>query len=994
MPHKSVHLMGRPQAALGSEVLLFLQDKRYLLLAYLAHSGDWVSREHLAYLFWSESGSTSARKNLRHLLSRVRALEWQPEVETRQEYLRWQIETDVAVFNRACAQSDWATAVQAFGGELLRGFSAEDAPEFTAWLETEREYLTQRWRAAVFQQSSALEQGGKASQSLQLLQTLLESNPLDEEALERYMMTAAHMGEARIALRAYERFSDLLRQELGLPPTLGLEHLAESIRPKGQTLVHPPLGKPTVPGPPRPNPLVSNVPLAPTPFVGRDLELAEIAEALQQPDGRLLTLSGPGGVGKSRTALQTVLEQAAHFPDGAHFVVLDSVETPEQIPLRIAETLRLPLQGPDPPLAQLERHIGKRVMLLVLDNYEHLLEGAGLVLRLLEACPHLRLLVTSRERLNLHAEQVIQVRGLALPEDPIPLLEAQHYDAVRLFVLRAQQVRPDFALNPQNLPQVLEICRRVEGFPLALELVAAWVRTLPLEELVQEAGNPELMVSHSRDTQARHHSMEAVFEHSWRLLTPAEQTALRRLSVFFGGFRAEAVKQVCSTPLPVLAALVDKSLLRLTPAGRYDRHALLYQYMQQKLAEHPAEEQETRSNHSLYYLRYLSRALKKIRGPDPKPALEALEEEMGNLRLAWSWALETGRFQAIMDGAEALMRFLDARGRYQEGIEMFEEARQALSSNPQQPAALGTVLVFLGKFQQRLRQQDPAAQTTQQGLDLLRTLPVPDPEPQIWGLGTLRAVANALGQNQTALAHGLEALEMARKNTNPRLIAVCLGWVAISEDTLGKHGEAILHYREAIFLFKQQENRIGALYSASNLGKLLIDLGRFEEALPLLQEALQASQTSGELIIWGETLMYLGRCYLMLGQLEPARECAQGALQLATQHPQQYDEVWLYNLLGQVAAAQGQPVQAHNFFLVALGQAWQAQQIPEVLEVLCSWATSLGLENPEVPKVLRLVAEHPQALEADRARARALLRGASEGEPLTLERAMEQLLYH
>lgn len=122
MPHKSVHLMGRPQAALGSEVLLFLQDKRYLLLAYLAHSGDWVSREHLAYLFWSESGSTSARKNLRHLLSRVRALEWQPEVETRQEYLRWQIETDVAVFNRACAQSDWATAVQAFGGELLRGF--------------------------------------------------------------------------------------------------------------------------------------------------------------------------------------------------------------------------------------------------------------------------------------------------------------------------------------------------------------------------------------------------------------------------------------------------------------------------------------------------------------------------------------------------------------------------------------------------------------------------------------------------------------------------------------------------------------------------------------------------------------------------------------------------------------------------------------------------------------------------------------------------------
>lgn len=986
--------MGKPQAALGSEVLLFLQDKRYLLLAYLAYSGDWVSREHLACLFWSETDSTSARKNLRHLLSRVRALEWQPELEVRQEHLRWQIDTDVAAFNRAYAQFDWATAIQAFGGELLQGFSADDTPELAAWLEGEREQLAQRWRRAVFRHSSTLEQDGKISKGLELLQTLLESNPLDEEALERYMTTAAHMGEVRIALRAYERFSELLKRELGLPPTLDLEHLAESIRQKGQTLARLWADAPPVPSPPHPHPVASNVPIALTPFVGRDLELAAIAEALQQPECRLLTLSGPGGVGKSRVALQTVLEQATHFPDGAHFVVLDSLETPEQIPLRIAETLRFVLQGPDPPLTQLERHIGGRAMLLVLDNYEHLLEGAGLALRLLENCPRLHLLVTSRERLNLHAEQVFQVGGLVLPKNPVSLLEAQHYDAVRLFVLRAQQVRPDFALSPQNLPQVLEICRRVEGFPLALELAAAWVRTLPLEAIVQEVGNPELMVSQSRDTQPRHRSMEAVFEHSWRLLSTAEQTALQQLSVFFGGFRAEAVKQVSRTPLPVLAALVDKSLLRLTPTGRYDRHALLYQYMQQKLADHPIEEQEIRNNHSLYYLRYLSRALKEIRGPEPKPALEALEEEMGNIRLAWNWALEIGRFQAIKDAAEALMRFLDARGRYLEGIEMFEEVRQALgSSHPQQPAVLGTALVFLGKFQQRLRLLDAAVQTTQQGLDLLSKLAIPDPESQIWGLGTLRAVANAQGQNQAALAYGLRALEMARKTTNPRLIAVCLGWVAISEDTLGKPSEAIRSYREAIFLFKQQGNRIGALYNASNLGRLLIDQGRFEEALPLLQEALQESQTSGELIVWGETLMYLGRCYLMLRQLEPAWECAQGALQLAAQHPNQYDEVWLYNLLGQIATARGQPAQAHAFFLAALGQAWQAQKIPEVLEVLCSWAIALGAENPLVPKVLRLVAGHPLAFEADKVRARTVLRGTSEGETLTLERAVERFLY-
>ncbi|GIW25834.1 tetratricopeptide repeat protein [Meiothermus sp.] len=994
MLQNSVRLLGRPQLALGPEVLLFLQDKRYLLLAYLAYSGDWMSREHLAYLFWSESDTTTARKNLRHLLARVRALEWQPALETEREHLRWPVATDVAAFEQACTQSDWATALQTFGGELLQGFSADDAPEFAAWLETEREHLTQRWRGAAFRQSGVLESRGQTAQSLELLGTLLEFNPLDEEALEYYMQTAARSGETRPALRAYERFTALLKQELGLPPTLGLERLAESIRQKNQSRVRLPGIEPTPPRPAPHPPIVPDVPLASTPFVGRDLELAEIAEVLHQPECRLLTLCGPGGVGKSRLALQTALEQAAHFPDGVYFVALDSVEVPEQIPLRIAESLKLALKGADSPLSQLERSMGERTLLLVLDNYEHLLEGAGIASRLLEACPNLHLLVTSRERLNLRAEWVIQVRGLALPEGQMSLPEAQHYDAPRLFVLRVQQVRPDFVLNDQNLPQVLEVCRRVEGFPLALELAAAWARVLPLEEIVREIGNPAFMVSQSRDTEPRHRSMEAVFAHSWQLLTPAEQTALRRLSVFFGGFRTEAVKQVSAAPLPVLAALVDKSLLRLTPSGRYDRHALLYQYMQQKLEQHPAEAQETRSQHSQYYLRFLSRALGEIRGPNSKPMLEALEEELGNLRLAWSWALQAGRYQAIKEGSEALMRFFDARGRYLEGIEMFEEARQVLDQgNPQHHAALGTVLVFLGKFQQRLRQQDTAEQTTRRGLDLLRALPIPEPEPLIWGLGTLGTVANTRGQNQDALAYRLEALEKAKEIANPRLIAVCSGWVAISEDSLGNYPAAIRHYRKAIFLFKQQGNCIGTLYNTSDLGALLMDLGRFEEALPLLQEALEACRASGELVIQGETLMSLSRCYLKLGQPEQAWGCAEEALRLAAQHPQQYDEVRLYALLSQVAVTQGQLAQAEGFFLQALGLAWQEQQISEALEVLCGWAVMLGADSLEAPKILRLVAEHPQAFSADREKARSLLSTVFEGEGWTLEGAVEYFLY-
>ncbi len=994
MPAHSANLMGIPRLLVDALVVVFPEDKRYQLLAYLAYTADWVSREHLAYLFWSESDPQSARKNLRHLLARVRALDWQPDLQTEGEYLRWPIPTDVAEFSLAYAQSDWEKALQAFGGVLLQNFSADDAAEFAAWLETERGQLTQHWRKAVFQQSSTLEASGKTKQSLELLDTLLGYDPFDEEALEHYMQAAAQAGESRHALRAYEHFASHLKQELGLPPTLNLERLAEGVRAQSQTQT---LVRETAVAAPV---QIPSLPVSPTPFVGRDLELAEVANALRQPECRLLTLSGPGGVGKTRIALQTALEQAPHF-SSVHFVNLDSVDSPEQIPLRIAETLKLSLKGIEPPLIQLKHSIAEQPMLLVLDNYEHLLEGANIAAELLEACPNLRLLVTSRERLNLSAEWVVQVRGLSQPQAAVSLQEAQHYDALRLFVLRVQQVRPDFELDTHSLPFVLEICRMVEGFPLALELAAAWARVLPLEEIAHEIeGNLDFMVSPSRDAQPRHRSIEAVFEHSWKLLTKNEQIALRRLSVFFGGFRAEAVKQVSATPLPVLAALVDKSLLRLSPAGRYDRHALLYQYMQKKLSLVPAEEQETRANHSQYYLRFLYRAIDEIRGPNSKQMLETLEEELGNLRLAWTQALGQGRLQPVKEASEALMRFLDARGRYHQGIEMFEEVRQALDQSalphkPQHQATLGTALVFLGKFQQRLHRLDAAEQNSHRGVDLLRALPLQEPETLIWGLGTLGTCADSRGQRLESRAFRLEALEKAREIANPRLIAVCSGWLAISEDMLGNYPQAIKHYREAIFLFKKQGNPMGTLHNTANLGNLILDQGDPQEALPLLQEALKQCQASGEVSMLGETLISLSRCYLRLGQLEPAWNHAQEALAALEQYPRVSDEIWLLSNLAQIALARGEPQQAQGFFVQALDKAWQDQQIPAVLEVLLGWASSLGAASPEAPGILRLIAEHPATAGPDREKAKTLLAAydPSKIETPSLEEVLEHFLY-
>jgi predicted ATPase len=742
------------------------------------------------------------------------------------------------------------------------------------------------------------------------------------------------------------------------------------------------------------------IPVIPTVFIGRELLLSELTNLLEHPGHQLLTLVGTGGVGKTRIALEIAHEQKTRFKVG--FVNLVPISTPSAIPNAIAQAIGLNFRGQDSALLQVINHIAEEKMLLVIDNFEHVIAGSQYLSELVQNCPNLIVLTTSREPLDLADEQILPVDAFAVPEitevkpNEIPSLEA-----VQLFVHHARRVRPDFRLGDANLAQVLEICRLVDGLALGIELAAVWVRALPVADIAKEiAQNLDFLSSNSFNLAKRHRSIRAAFEHSWGLLTSEEQQALRRLAVFRGGFFKEAVRRAAHVPLPVLGSLIDKSLLGLNSQGRYRRHRLLHQYMQDKLCENPSEAMQAKIDHSQYYFSVLQQGLEGIRSAQSKAALEMLELDFENIHEAWRFAIEQHRWHFIKLGTEALMRFFDARGRYQEAIAMFQEAITQLSEdNPDAHATLGTLLIHQSKFFERRGEIQTAVQLTEKGLHLLT--PLQERETIIWGLGTLGTTATALGDHQEALAYRQQALRKARALANERLIAVCLGWVAISEEMTGNSEQAKLIYQEAICLFQKLGNHIGALFNLNGLATLLFNMNQTEQALQTWQETLLLTTTAGELSQVPFVLNSLGECCLKLGRLEEAETHTLKALVLEQQksHASLANHSDSLGILCRVALAQDDPHKAKAYLSQALATAWEAQTLPLTLALLLDWAVYLSPKDETFAlRLVQTVQQHPKTAKSDQERATKLLENSkievlNQSAPLELDAVIRQLRF-
>ncbi len=662
-----VTLLGRATFHTSAERLEPPFGKLTALLYYVVYQQAWVSRDDLVYLFYPNLEERKARQNLRPLLTKLRQLPYTEGLEIEPTRIRWSVQTDVEAFKKALESGHLAEVVAQYRGVLLDGFRLSTAPEFESWLELERSELQRRWRDAALAFTAELENQGRHRHAAELLRRVYKAEPLDEPVFRRYLAALAGAGKKSDALQAFETFKALLNDEVASEPEPETCALVARVRSSEES--------PEVLAPPETDP-PAKPPASTTAFVGRETEIGHIVTQLGEPACRLLTVLGPGGMGKTRLAAEVGERLEPEFTDGVGFIPFEAVDSPASLVFALADALAFSFFGPRDPKDQLLEYLATKNMLLVMDNLEHLLGGVGLVTEMLQTAPRLKILATSRERLNLHAEWVYDLAGLSVPD--VGDADIEPTDAVKLFVQTAKKARADFTLDG-HAASVAHICRALGGMPLALELAASWLRVLSPDEVAEELENGlALLESSLRDLPERHHDLRAVFGASWRRLSENEQLALQKLAIFHGGFTKEAARAVADTDLPLLLALVNKSFLQFDSSGRFAQHPLIRQYLREKAETDPETFVHTQEKHALYFAAVVQEREASLRGLEARAVRKAIVLDLANVRAAWFWAVEGGRETLFDQASEGLLEFYMNEERFQEGEAVFAYAAEKL----------------------------------------------------------------------------------------------------------------------------------------------------------------------------------------------------------------------------------------------------------------------------------------------------------------------------
>lgn len=880
----SFHLFGTPTIDLGDGTppIALPFERRSQLIVLLAAKRAWVGRAELAATLWPEQADKLAFTNLRKTLFRLQGLAWGAVVEAQGQSLRVDAANDVQAFDLALREQRIAEALALYRGPLLAGFDDDANEAWAGWLRFERNRLQTAWRTAALGHLGR--EDADAHEGIALSARLLEADPLDEAALRHHLTLLARSGQAARARQAWRAFAERLRDELGLAPGAELRALHDAL---GTGVAE----RSAAAAPPDASPAIG----ADGGFIGRTSERQRIATLLEREDLRLLTLAGPGGIGKTRLAQRALQDLAARFADGARFVRLEDVSTPDDAVVRIAREADVALRGRGAALEQLCAALRGRQMLLVLDNFEPLAASAAALLDpLLAACPRLKLLVTSRVRLGLAGEQLMPLEGLPCPErEDSDHLET--FDAARLFIAAARRVEP--ALLPAaEAAAIVDICHQLDGLPLALELAAAWTRVLSCEAIAAELrAGTELLRATDASHPARHASMEVVFEQSWKHLAPAERDALASLSLFRGGFSAEAARAVVGAPLPVLSALADKSLLRKDGA-RLALHPLLQQLARARL-QGPREAQVCAA-HAAYFHRQLAQLRHGTAGGD-RAALQAIDDEFENARLAWQYAIEHGQGDALRASALTLFEFTDHRARFEDGLAL---ARQVLDA-PLAARDLGLRALLqaqAGWTLARLGRYDAAEVEARQALDAARD--ARDTDAQFQALSTLGSCTWTTGRLPEAKRHFTQALRLARSAGLAHESATVFENLALVEKHLGDYEASFAHAQDALAQHRSNGDMAAVALCLSNLGSTAIFMDDLDAAAAYLRESLELTERHGLASTRLYALANLTELAMKRGDAAAARRHAERAVELTDASGMRSLAAWFKAQLARLAA--------------------------------------------------------------------------------------------
>ena len=674
-------------------------DKVRLLLAYLCVEANQPhSRQKLASLFWSEQSESKARTNLRNSLVHLRRC-LQPLLldntlftfnrQTLQFHTQTdQAQVDVLTFTAAitiaethdhasvvtcdsCCQQ-LGEAVALYQGDFLATLTLKDSPPFEEWRRQWQERLHQQILWACQQLADYFQKQTNYKLAAHYARRQLQLEAWREVAHRQLMLALALAGQKTAALQQYELCRQVLADELDIEPTVATQQLYQQIK----------VGA-------KPGQVPHNLPRQTTPFVGREADILQLQTLWEKPENGLVTIVGPGGMGKTRLGLSLAEQMLAtgRFTHGVFFVNLAPLSEASYIVPTVADILNFPLQGGDgrSPRQQLLDYLHHKKILLLFDNFEHLLGGVDLLTDILQAAPEVQILVTSRERLHIRAEQVYPIKGLAFPDWDMISLESEvvaGYTAVQLFLQSARRNQPDFALHHiEDLVYLARICHTVAGMPLALELAASWVDMMPLADIATELEQGlDFLETDMRDIPQRHRSIRTALDYSWHKLDEKERAIFTKLSVFRGGFTREAAQAVAGANLRQLARLVNKSLLQGGwENGRYQVHELLRQYGTEKLKE-SGQETAVCDHHATYYSTFLQQRQAAMKSADVIIALMEIKTEIDNVRRAWEWTIERDHMAALLQAVECLGWFYYWQARHQEGIAAFNQAAEKMET--------------------------------------------------------------------------------------------------------------------------------------------------------------------------------------------------------------------------------------------------------------------------------------------------------------------------
>jgi predicted ATPase len=693
-----------------------------------------------------------------------------------------------------------------------------------------------------------------------------------------------------------------------------------------------------------------------SPFFGREEEMGEIEEFLLHSSARLITLLGPGGFGKTRLALQAAADLIEEFEDGIYMIALAPLLSDQLMVGSIASAIKFFFYGAEDPKTQLLNHLKEKHMLLVMDNFEHIIEGSEFVEQMLKAAPRLKIIVTSRESLRIEGEKVLEVKGLRYPDEGrTEGMEAS--SAVQLFLKSAHRIQPHFSLLPQDREPLLQICRLLEGMPLGLELSATWVPTLSVSQIAEKIeSSRDFLATSMPHLPPRHRSLRAVFEYSWILLSEPQKKVLRGISVFRGSFTEQAARKVAGGTESLLFYLTNKSLLRVQSNGRFEIHELLKYYAKEKLFDDPAERERAFNAHCFYYAQWLEKKEGDLYGSRQKKTMEDLTEEIGNIREGWKRTSEQVKEPEMRNYLGSLFFLFETKGWFLEARETFQKAAEGLSSKytvvssapKNAKILLARLKAFWGFFENVLGRPKVAQKLFEESLQLYQSASalkkagfafsglgivhetqghyekakvcygksfkayhqVKDRFGIVWSLNNLGHIENRLVQLSRATAFVQKSLSYSLADKDMRSRAYSYNLLGDILHDEGRFEEARGHYQKGLSAYLEISDRKGIAWSFNNLGHEAVILGDYAGARQMFHEGISISRDLGDsrAVAWSKRL--LGEVCWATGDYPEAFKLYEEALILYQNLGDIRGEALILELIGNVRLAQGEDSEA------------------------------------------------------------------------------------